>query len=108
MFFFLDELEKQLQSFGQMDVILSDMAPKTSGIKQKDSALSHELALQVITIAEQYLMKKGVLVFKYFQGQYFEVIKKEIVRSFQSFKIFKPQASRKESVEVFFICFNKL
>ncbi len=85
------------------DGIISDVAPKTSGIKAKDSYESFELVSQVISLGEIFLKEKGFIIFKYFLGEEFQELKERFQKAFKLLKIFKPQASRKDSKELFFI-----
>jgi len=85
------------------DVILSDMAPSTTGIKSADSARSYELCLAALRIAERHLRKGGTLLCKIFQGEEFKRFQLQIQNLFQNHKIFKPQSSRKASREIYII-----
>jgi len=85
------------------DVVLSDMAPKTTGDKFGDHVRSVELAKKAFELAIQLLKKGGSLVIKVFEGEKTPLLKKEIEKSFKSVKFFKPKSSRKESREIFII-----
>ncbi len=85
------------------DLILSDMAPSTTGSRETDAAQSFELTLASAKIALSRLAKNGFLVSKYLQGSDFNDLQKFFKDNFQSFKLFKPKSSRKISAEIFFV-----
>ncbi len=86
-----------------VDLILSDMAPKTSGIRSMDADRSHALNLQVLALADVTLRPGGSLLVKAFQGAPFEELKQYFRERFQQVKIVKPKSSRQESVEIFLL-----
>ena len=87
----------------RFDVVLSDMAPATSGHRFTDQARSHRLFMRALEIAEQLLVPGGHFVGKIFQGPDFEEARKEVARLFEEVKIIKPPATRTESIETFLI-----
>ncbi|NPA94693.1 MAG: RlmE family RNA methyltransferase, partial [Thermodesulfobacteria bacterium] len=91
-----DEAFKQYIPF---DVILSDMAPKTTGRKDLDHYRSVDLARMALDIASRHLTENGSAYFKVFDGEDFPQLKREAQELFKSVKIFKPKSSRAESVE---------
>ena len=87
----------------QFDVVLSDMAPATTGNKAIDAERSYQLCQAALNIAGMALRPGGSFVCKIFQGEEFKRFS-DLVRSrFRTHKIFKPQSSRKESKEIFII-----
>lgn len=84
-------------------VILSDMAPSTSGIGITDASLSEELCLQTLSICRKKLIPGGNAVMKYFQGSGSKEIKDACVKLFTEVKFFKPKSSRSNSREIFII-----
>lgn len=106
----LTKLEKPIEEvdfagvFGndQPDVVLSDMAPKTSGIHDRDVALSFELASLALTTAVQWLKPGGHFVAKLFMGDSFEEFDRELKKYFQEVKRLRPESTRKHSREIFF------
>lgn len=96
-------IEKIRQKVSQVDVVLSDMSPKTTGIKFKDQLESAELSGQSLEIAQQFLKTGGHFVTKIFPGEKFASIKKEIKSLFQKVYEFTPEASRHTSKEVYLI-----
>ncbi len=88
-------------------VVLSDMAPATTGNKNVDNARSYQLSETALSIARNRLTPGGSFVCKIFQGEDFEVFDKEVRLSFQTRRIFKPQSSRKASREIYVIGLRK-
>ena len=82
-------------------VILSDIAPRTSGNKWVDQQQSLNLARRVIELAEKLLERGGNLYVKVFEGEDFKEFADSVRKSFKTVKIVKPKSSRSESREVF-------
>ncbi len=89
------------------DCVLSDMAPKTSGIKVRDQALSAELCIKAMEVCDTMLKKGGFLVIKLFEGEDAKRVEEEIQKRFQSLKRFRPQSTRQASYEIYLIAGNK-
>jgi 23S rRNA (uridine2552-2'-O)-methyltransferase len=87
---------------GRVDVVLSDMAPKLSGIRDRDVARSAALAESAIATAEALLGADGRLLVKVFSGADSEALALAR-RAFTGVKLTKPEASRKESAEMYLI-----
>jgi 23S rRNA (uridine2552-2'-O)-methyltransferase len=87
----------------RFDVVLSDMAPSTSGHRFSDQARSHALFMRALEIAELLLVPGGHFVGKIFQGPDFEEARAAVARLFEEVKIIKPPATRTESIETFLI-----
>jgi 23S rRNA (uridine2552-2'-O)-methyltransferase len=85
------------------NVVLSDMAPATTGNKTVDATRSINLCESALYIAKTVLVPGGAFVCKVFQGSDFNSFSEEILTSFEARKIFKPLSSRKESKEIFII-----
>ena len=85
------------------DLVLSDMAPNTSGIHDRDVALSLELARIALNTARQYLKAGGTFVVKLFMGESFEEYLSELKSDFASVRVIRPESTRKHSREVFFV-----
>ena len=85
------------------DVVLSDLAPNTSGNKDLDAEKSIELSTKALEIAKTALKPNGNFLVKVFQGPNFEVLLKEIKSNFSFCKSFKPKSSRKESKETYIV-----
>ena len=85
------------------DLVLSDMAPNTSGIHDRDVARSLDLASRALDTAKQYLKPGGTFVVKLFMGESFEDYLRELKKHFVSVRVVRPQSTRKHSREVFFV-----
>lgn len=83
------------------DVVLSDMAPATTGHRSVDQYRSFELFMRAAEVANGLLKPGGAFVGKIFQGGDFPQAKKAIQQAFTSVRIIKPEASRTESYEIF-------
>jgi len=90
------------------DVITSDLAPKTSGVKFMDAGRSKELDERVLEIADKYLKKGGNLVMKLLSGSDEGELLSEAKKQFKTVKKFRPEAVRKTSGEIYIICLSKL
>lgn len=96
-----DEL---LASIGKdFNVVISDMAPSTTGDKSGDAARSYELCVAAFNIAKKLLLPGGSFLCKIFQGGDFKKFSEMVRAEFNSLKIFKPQSSRKASKEIYII-----
>lgn len=84
------------------DVVLSDMAPKTSGVAARDTALSFELASLALDVAKRHLKPGGNFVVKLFMGEDFEAYRKSLRACFESVSLLRPDSTRKHSREIFF------
>ena len=88
------------------NVVLSDMAPATTGHKTVDAARSYDLCEAALKIAQNILLPGGSFVCKIFQGPDFNLFLDDARAGFKSQKIFKPQSSRKASKEIYIIGFG--
>jgi 23S rRNA (uridine2552-2'-O)-methyltransferase len=85
------------------NVVLSDMAPATTGHKDVDAARSYNLCETALGIAQSVLLPGGSFVCKIFQGPDFKEFTDIVKGDFKELKIFKPRSSRKASREIFVI-----
>jgi 23S rRNA (uridine2552-2'-O)-methyltransferase len=88
-------------------VVISDMAPSTTGNKSVDAARSFDLCQVALSTAQNRLLPGGAFVCKIFQGEDFEAFIQRIKSLFHRHRIFKPQSSRKASREIYIIGLNK-
>ncbi|MCB0403837.1 MAG: RlmE family RNA methyltransferase [Bdellovibrionales bacterium] len=88
------------------DLVLSDMAPKTTGIHDTDVARSAELAELALQTALHVLKPGGNFVAKLFMGDSFEAYDVSLKEHFQIVKKLRPESTRKHSREIFFIAKN--
>lgn len=91
------------KGFERVDVVTSDLAPKTSGIKDVDQARSAELTDQAMYLATQILKPGGHFVGKVFEGGDFQWLLRRVKRKFKKVKVFKPNACRDRSFETYII-----
>ena len=88
----------------KVDVVVSDMAVNTTGIKDIDAIYTGELAMEAMNFSKKMLVKEGRFVSKIFLGSSFNEIVALGKKIFKEVKVFKPKSSRKESKESFIIC----
>ena len=87
----------------KLSLVLSDIAPNITGMKDVDSLKSVGLCELTMDIALTHLTKNGTLVLKIFQGTGFQEFLKLIRINFKKVNIFKPKSSRPDSREVYLI-----
>jgi len=86
------------------DVIMSDMAVNTTGIKDIDSIQTGELCKEAMIFSKEIISKNGFFISKIFMGGTFNEIVALGKKIFKEVKVFKPKSSRKDSKESFIIC----
>lgn len=91
-------------SWQKVDLVLSDIAPNTSGIKDVDQWRSIELNRKIAAIARKYLRGNGSVVMKVFRGKDFDAFTHELKSQFQRLKVMSAVASRDRSREVYVVC----
>ena len=104
---FTDEnIKKKIKNFlyKKPNVIISDMAVNTTGIKNLDSLQTGELCKEAIYFAKDVLSNDGFFVSKIFMGSSFNEIVALSKKTFKEVRVFKPKSSRKDSKESFIIC----
>jgi 23S rRNA (uridine2552-2'-O)-methyltransferase len=89
------------------DVIISDMAPNTTGIMIRDQTLSEELCMKVLELCDLMLKPRGHMVMKLFQGGGAKQVELEVKKRFEKHHLLKPNSTRKESKEIFVIGIKK-
>jgi 23S rRNA (uridine2552-2'-O)-methyltransferase len=104
----LDDVMRSHQIAPPFDVVLSDMAPKTTGIRLTDQMRSLELCELALGIAKRLLRPGGTFVCKLFHSNEFEKFRDQLRESFEKIEILRPQSTRKESKEIFFIALKAL
>ena len=88
---------------GRFDLVTSDMAPKTIGVKVTDEARSLELARMAVSVAGETLKLGGALVVKVFMGGDFPGFQKEMRALFEKVEVVRPEATRERSFEVYVV-----
>jgi 23S rRNA (uridine2552-2'-O)-methyltransferase len=99
-----DEIKKYTTT--KVDVVMSDMAVNTTGIKNIDSIQTGELCKEAMFFAKDSLKGSGFFISKIFMGGTFNEIVAQGKKYFKEVKVFKPKSSRKDSKESFIICRN--
>jgi 23S rRNA (uridine2552-2'-O)-methyltransferase len=104
------ELEKIFQEHGfqpQFDIVLSDMAPKTIGIKSVDQARSTELCELAIDVSRKFLKPGGTFICKFFHSGDFGALKGVLKKEYGRVEQMKPDSTRSISKEIFFVALKK-
>jgi len=103
-----EEVETFLSGLGFLfHCIISDMAPKTTGIKITDEARSLALAERALALALRYGLPGGHFVAKLFMGRGFEGFRKLLAEGFTKVKVVRPKATRSASFEVYMVGIGK-
>ena len=103
-----NEVQNQIKSYlvKKSEVVMSDMAVNTTGIKNLDSIQTGELCKEALIFSKEVISKNGFFVSKIFMGSTFNEIVALAKKIFREVKVFKPKSSRKDSKESFIICRN--
>ena len=88
------------------DIVMSDMAVNTTGIKNIDSIQTGELCKEAMIFSQDIISNNGFFISKIFMGGSFNEIVQLGKKIFKELKVFKPKSSRKDSKESFIICKN--
>ncbi|NXF75619.1 MRM2 methyltransferase, partial [Sclerurus mexicanus] len=88
---------------GKVDVILSDMAPNATGIKELDHQKVISLCLGLLNLSQSILKAKGTMVCKFWDGSEARLLQNRLKEQFQDVRTIKPHASRKESAESYYV-----
>jgi len=88
----------------RLDVVMSDMAVNTTGIKNLDAIQTGELCKEAMIFSKDIISQHGFFISKIFMGSTFNEIVALGKKIFKEVKVFKPQSSRKDSKESFIIC----
>ena len=88
---------------GRFDLVTSDMAPRTTGVKITDEARSLELARMALRVAAETLKLGGALVVKVFMGGDFPAFRGEVQARFERVEVARPRATREHSYEVYLV-----
>ena len=100
------QVQKDIKSLlkKKPDVVMSDMAINTTGIKDVDSIQTGELCKEAMIFSKDVISQNGFFISKIFMGSTFNEIVALGKKIFKEVKVFKPQSSRKDSKESFIIC----
>ena len=99
-----DQIKNKLTS--KAEVVMSDMAVNTTGVKNLDSIQTGELCKEAMIFSKDVISPDGFFISKLFMGSSFNEIVALGKKIFKEVKVFKPQSSRKESKESFIVCKN--
>jgi 23S rRNA (uridine2552-2'-O)-methyltransferase len=88
---------------GPLDAVISDMAPKTSGIKATDEARSLRLAGKALEVAVARGRPGSSFVAKLFMGGDFEEFRAQVRSHYEDVKVVRPEATRGASMEVYLV-----
>ena len=104
-----ETVAKHIESLwiSQFDLIISDIAPATTGMTGVDQYRSVELNLAILTVAEKFLKTGGNLLLKVFVGEDVNDLVFPLKRAFKELKRTKPRACRDRSFEEYFVCLGK-
>jgi 23S rRNA (uridine2552-2'-O)-methyltransferase len=90
-----------LGELAAFDVVLSDMAPDTTGVRATDQARSAALFEEALARAERLLAPSGAFVGKIFQGPDLPAIRQRMAARFAEVRLIKPDSSRAQSIEIY-------
>jgi 23S rRNA (uridine2552-2'-O)-methyltransferase len=100
-----DFADKLVGSLGKVkaDCILADLSPKLSGIWDMDHYRQIDLCFKVVDLLPKILQTRGSMIMKAFDGERLPELVRSLKKSFSRVDISKPEASRKESSEVYLV-----
>lgn len=103
-----EEIIKKIETItgNKIDVLLSDMSPNVSGLWEVDHVKQILLTETALNICPKLMKPNGNAVFKVFQGEMLPELEEKMRNMFKRVYISKPDASRKESSELYYICLN--
>ena len=90
-------------ALGPYDVVLSDMAPSTTGTRESDQAKSFELFMRALELAGGLLSPGGSFVGKIFMGPDFSAAKRRVKELFETDRAIRPEGTRESSFEIFLV-----
>ena len=92
----------------QRDAVISDLAPRTTGIKLTDASRSMELVKKALEITLLVLIKKGHFLCKTFEGEETKLFMEGLPRHFERFHLIRPSAVRKGSREIYMVGLGRI
>jgi 23S rRNA (uridine2552-2'-O)-methyltransferase len=95
--------EETLGKHGPYDVVMSDMAPNTTGVRLADQTRSYELFMHALAVAERVVVPGGAFVGKIFMGEDFPAARAKVRTVFEKERIIRPEGTRSSSYEVFVV-----
>ncbi|WLN25122.1 RlmE family RNA methyltransferase [Borreliella valaisiana] len=100
---FLEDTVSKINMFGPYSLVISDVAPRTTGNRLVDTSNSFNLSMRIVDLSLEVLLKKGNLLIKVFQGGDEMQIFKRFEKYFKFVKKIRPKAVRKNSFEIYFL-----
>ena len=97
-----EEIKKNINT--KVDVVMSDMAVDTTGVKNIDAIQTGELCKEAMNFAKDIMKENAYFISKIFMGGIFNEIVADGKKYFKEVKVFKPKSSRKDSKESFIVC----
>lgn len=101
------DVEYIAKEVGPRDVVISDLAPATSGIRVTDASRSMELALKALSIGLAVLKTGGHFLCKVFEGPDVTALRAELARHFSKVQTLRPSAVRKASTEIYLLAMKR-
>jgi 23S rRNA (uridine2552-2'-O)-methyltransferase len=100
-----DDAREQVEALapGPYDAVLSDMAPKTTGVRATDEARSLRLAERALELARALGRPGSSFVTKLFMGGDFEAFRAQVREAYREVKVVRPEATRSASVEIYLV-----
>jgi len=92
-----------LAAFAPYDVVLSDMAPSTTGVRFTDQSRSYELFVRALDVAAALLRPGGTFVGKIFMGEDLPAARAKVRELFEKERLIRPEGTRSQSYELFVI-----
>ena len=92
----------------KVNAVICDLSPQVSGNWSVDHAKQVSLNYDASKIMDKVLTTKGNAIFKVFDGEYTTEFRDYLKKKFAKIKLTKPQASRKQSSELYFVCLGYL
>lgn len=104
-----DDFAAKLEALhgGPIDVVVSDLAPKTTGIKDVDEARSLRLVMIALDVARARGKKGGHFIAKLFMGGEFEQVRTALREGYEDVKVVRPEATRGASMEIYLVGLRK-
>ena len=88
------------------DLILSDIAPNTTGHQSTDHLRITNMIFDIIELLDKLLIKEGIFVTKIWKGSEEKELINKLKNKFEKVSYFKPNSSRKDSSEIFIVAKN--
>ncbi len=104
-----DDFDQKLEALdpGPFDAVVSDLAPKTTGIKATDEARSLNLARKALSLSLRLGRPGSAFIAKLFMGGDFDGFRNEVRAAFEDVKVVRPEATRGASFEVYLVGLKK-